>query len=305
MKTWSFLGVVATVLGMATFGVGCAAGAAEDADSSTSDLAQQKTILALGDSIAFAWDPTAPKVNGKVIASNYRGYADILGTRLGLAVENSACPGEASGSFLDAKADDNGCRQNRSEYRMHSDWGNAQTQMEYAIGSLQKSIAAGNPPELITLSIGGNDLLLVQKACKGWGPVAAGCQVAKLPFAEHAYGEHLEKIIKMIDDIGYRGTMAIVTTHAPDYSDAVANFALGRFNDEIRQSVDNVSKHLNMRVVVADGFGAFKVEADKHGGKTCETGLLVKNPDGKTCDIHPSLAGHEILANAIQKAVAE
>lgn len=296
---------MAAMVGMAAAGVGCAAQTGDDGESSSSDLSQQKSLLALGDSIAFAWDPTAPLVDGKVIASNYKGYSDILGERLGLAVENSACPGEASGSFLDKSADDNGCRKNRTQYKMHSDWGNAQTQMDYAVASLQKSIAAGNPPELVTLSIGGNDLLLLQKSCEGWGFVTSGCLLGKLPFAEHAYGEHLEKIIETIDDTGYRGTMVIVTTHAPDYSDAIANIGLGRFNDEIKESIKHASEHLNMRVVVADGFGAFKKEADKHGGKTCETGLLVKNPDGKTCDIHPSLAGHKVLADAIQAAIAE
>ena len=295
------LGVFAAVVAMA----GCSASAGDDGESSTANLSQQKTLLALGDSIAFAWDPTMPTVNGHVDATKYRGYADILGERLGVAVENSACPGEASGSFLDAKAEDNGCRQNRTQYKMHSDWGTAKTQMEYAVSSLQKSIAAGNPPEIVTLSIGGNDLLLLEKSCKSWGFVTAGCEVAKLPFAEHAYGSHLEQIIKTIDDTGYRGTMVIVTTHAPDYSDMVANFGLGRFNSEIRESVKHVQEHLNMRVVVADGFEAFKKEADKFGGKTCETGLLVKNPDGKTCDIHPSLAGHKVLADAIQAAIAE
>jgi lysophospholipase L1-like esterase len=301
MKAFAWLGAFAAVAAMA----GCAANSGEDADSSTADLAQQKTILALGDSIAFAWDPTAPRVDGKVVASNYRGYAEMLGERLGLAVENSACPGEASGSFLDKNAEDNGCRKNRTEYKMHTDWGTAETQMEFAVSSLKKSIAAGNPPELVTLSMGGNDLLLLQKACKGWGFAEAGCDVVKLPFAEHSYGAHLEQIIKTIDDTGYRGTMVIVTTHAPDYSDAIANFGLGRFNGEIRESVKHVSEHLNMRVVVADGFEAFKAEADKFGGKTCETGLLVKNPDGKTCDIHPSAAGHKVLADAIQAALAE
>ena len=111
MKAWTWLGAVA--IGMAM--VGCAAQTGEDGESSTSDLSQQKSLLALGDSIAFAWDPTAPLVDGKVIASNYKGYSDILGERLGLAVENSACPGEASGSFIDRSADENGCRKNRTK----------------------------------------------------------------------------------------------------------------------------------------------------------------------------------------------
>ena len=304
MKAWSVFGAVSAVAVLGMAAIGCAANAGDEDGSTTSDISQQKSMLALGDSIAFAWDPTLPKVNGKVETSKYRGYADMLGERMGLAVQNSACPGEASGSFLDKNAEDNGCRDNRTQYKMHTDWGNAATQMDFAVNALKTSIANGTPPEFVTLSMGGNDLLLLQKHCKGWGFAQSGCDLVKLPFAEHSYGEHLETIIKTIDATGYRGTMVIVTTHAPDYSDKVANFGLGRFNGEIKESIKHVQEHLGMRVVVADGFAAFKAEADKFGGKTCETGLLVKLPDG-SCDIHPSQAGHKVLADTIQAALAE
>jgi hypothetical protein len=98
--------------------------------------------------------------------------------------------------------------------------------------------------------------------------------------------------------------MVIVTTHAPDYSDMIANFGLGQFNGEIVSAMNDIKSHVQMTVKVADAFAAFKVEAEKHGGKTCDTGLLIKNPDG-TCDIHPSQAGHELIANTIEAALKE
>ena len=39
-----------------------------------------------------------------------------------------------------------------------------------------------------------------------------------------------------------------------------------------------------------------------HGGKTCETGLLISKGDG-TCDIHPTAEGHRVLADAVKKAL--
>ena len=297
MKSWSLF-LAASLL------AGCAATSDEEAGSSEANLTQDKSILALGDSIAFGWNPNLEKNDSKVVASNYHGYAELLGDRMGLRVENTSCPGEASGSFLDKGAEDNGCDKNRAAYKLHSTWGTAPTQIEVAVASLKKSIANGTPPEVVTLSIGGNDLLLMQRSCDGWGFAASGCLLGKLPFAEHSYGAHLESIIKTIDDTGYRGTMVIVTIHAPDYSDMIANFGLGRFNSEIRESVSHVSEHLGMTVKVADGFAAFKTLADKHGGKTCETGLLIKNADG-SCDIHPSAAGHALLADTIANALAE
>ena len=57
-----------------------------------------------------------------------------------------------------------------------------------------------------------------------------------------------------------------------------------------------------MDLRIADGFASFKTYADQHGGKTCETGLLISNGDG-TCDIHPTQQGHEVLAKTILDAV--
>ena len=237
-----------------------------------------------------------------VVASNYKGYTDLIGQRLDLHVDNSACPGEASGSFLDKTAEDNGCRANRAAYKLHTDWGTATTQMDFVVSYLKTAIANGNPPELITMSIGGNDGLLLQKDCTDWGFAASGCDLDEAPLrGQHHYKDHLETVLKTVDGTGWRGTFVLVTTHAPDYSDAIANFGLTHFNDEIQNSIGDTQKGLGMKVVIADAFGAFKDKASAFGGKTCETGLLIKLPDG-TCDIHPSPAGHQLIADQIQKA---
>jgi lysophospholipase L1-like esterase len=153
------------------------------------------------------------------------------------------------------------------------------------------------------MTLGGNDLLRVKADCKLPFILGPGCELARLPFREHTYGENLENIIRTIHRAGYRGKLVLVNTYAPDYSDAVANFALGRFNDEMRDSVSDVHDDVpGLDVRIADAFSAFKTRADAHGGKTCETGLLISNGDG-TCDIHPTADGHAVLAQAILDAI--
>src|SRR4051812_17361312 len=69
------------------------------------------TYLALGDSIAFGYDPSTDH-------SSDAGYPELLAQRRGLALSNAACPGEASGGFLSETGDDNGCRENRMKYAL-------------------------------------------------------------------------------------------------------------------------------------------------------------------------------------------
>ena len=177
------------------------------------------------------------------------------------------------------------------------------TQVDFATAYVRKAMAAGHPPELITLTIGGNDLLLLEKHCTLPGLLNAGCKLARLPFYVHDYGEHLAKLLLAIDATGYEGTLVLVTTYAPDYSDHIATIALEQMNGELTEHVASITSQLHgLKVRIADGYGAFKAHAEEHGGKTCETGLLIKNDDSKTCDIHPTAAGHQVLADAILAA---
>ncbi len=293
-------------------GLSCAIAACSGAGGGTDEAGQEvgnaPHILALGDSMAFGWDPLLQPDPTKVVASNYRGYAELLGARHGYVVDNASCPGEASGSFIDANQSDNGCRANRAAYRMHLDWDSyvghhVGTQLELVETYLQRSVAAGTPPKLITMSLGGNDLLLLQKACQLPGPLKGGCELVRLPFFAHGFEEHIESIFAAIESSGYRGPVAVLTTYAPDYNDHIANLGLGAFNDKLREAVGHAKDdHPDLHIVVADGYAAFKEHADKVGGKTCATGLLIKLPDG-SCDIHPTQLGHQVLAQAIEDAV--
>jgi hypothetical protein len=56
--------------------------------------------------------------------------------------------------------------------------------------------------------------------------------------------------------------------------------------------------------IIADGFGAFAVASTAYGGDTCAAGLrIVVSSTPLTCDIHPSPAGRDLLAQAIVNAL--
>jgi lysophospholipase L1-like esterase len=256
-------------------------------------------ILALGDSITFGWDPHIAPDPADVVPSRYINYATLVGEALGAAVDNGACPGETSSHFLRADGEDNGCAENRALYDLHTSWGAAPTQLEFALDYLRRAVAAGRPPELVTMSIGGNDLLRVVENCKLPGPLGPACMALRFPFYERAFGENLERLMIAIDATGYHGKMVILTTYAPDYSDLAFRFALERFAGKLRASIEAVRGKLGgLDVRVADGYAVFAEAARAHGDKTCLTGYLIPNPDG-TCDGHPSRAGHRALADEV------
>ena len=289
-----------TVVVAASFALPACSAPGEDASTSDEDVtaARRPRVLALGDSMAFAWDPTVERDPSRVDASRYRGYAEVVAARLGATADNAACPGETSSHFVRAEGEDNGCAQNRAAYALHVDWAGARTQLDFVVAYLART-----KPALITLSLGGNDLLRVEENCKLPSIVGAGCKLVRLPFFERGYGENLETIMRAIHASGYRGKMVLLTTYAPDYSDPLATFALRRFNEEIRETAEDVRRQLDgLDVRVADGYAAFEARAAAHDGKTCATGLLIANGDG-TCDIHPTRDGHDVLADAILDAI--
>jgi hypothetical protein len=53
---------------------------------------------------------------------------------------------------------------------------------------------------------------------------------------------------------------------------------------------------------VADGFTAFRLASLRSGGDPCAAGLLIALPGGG-CDVHPTAAGHRVLAAALAVAV--
>jgi lysophospholipase L1-like esterase len=247
--------------------------------------------LALGDSIAFGFSPLLPY---SPPFTQFVGYPESTAAARGLSVTNAACPGETSASLLDAAAPDNGCHTAPFyfEQGLHVPYGAATSQIDYATAFL-----AGHPSTaLVTLDIGGNDLLLVQNAC-GTGTSADVCIAEALPGTVAAYARNLGEILGRLRGTGTRARIVLLTQYATNYQDPTQLAALSSLNTEITAVA---ALH---GAVVADGYGAFLTASLSTLGDPCTAGLLIVLPDG-TCNIHPSPAGRQVLTNAVLEALA-
>ena len=266
--------------------VGC--GAAAEGDSSIgfdeslnggSTASAKARYLALGDSIAFGYSPL---VTTRADPGAYRGYPEIIGSVRGNSVDNAGCVGETSGSLLSATAADNGCRQWKAAFSLHADY--ETTQIEFA----ESYIGAHPSTAFVTIDIGANDLLLLQKSCLG----DAACIQAALPGVLGAYAQNLGATYARLRAVGFAGKFVALTLYATNYNDALSVGAITALNQTMAAVTAGAGG------VVADGFDAFKTVATKSKGDACAAGLLIKLANG-TCDIHPSEKGQGILAAAV------
>lgn len=253
-----------------------------------------RTYLALGDSVAFGYVPP-----NAVPAPNYQnprsfvGYPEFLARKLHERVANASCPGETSTSMLVVGAPSNGCENSpgspvgyRTLYPLHVHYRG--TQMAYAL----RFLLLHRHTRLVTIDIGANDAFLCQETtadqCSSSAELlgVAGQITANLGTIFHDL-RHVAR---------YRGPIVVLTYYSLSYSDPAA-IASAQFLDSTIASATTANGG-----IVADGFGAFQGPSAAFGGDPCAAGLLIKLPDG-TCNIHPSPAGHRLLAAAIAKAL--
>lgn len=253
--------------------------------------------MALGDSIAFGYNPAASKDDPTAFLS----YAQVYAEQRGSEVVNLACPGETSGSLAVRGAADNGCRDWRSKHPLHFDYGSEAdgmdtsglTQLQVAVHYLQDDTKP--MPDVITLDIGGNDLLLASKACPaGDSSCLLGLVPSILSTVLPQAQQHVETLFKALRGAGYTGKIIVLTTYALDYSDQVSTFAIDDLNKVLRTAASEYDAE------IADGYAAFAKAAAN--GSACTAGLLYPLTDG-TCDIHPSVPmGATVLAGALSAA---
>lgn len=252
------------------------------------------TYLALGDSVAFGYVPPqavpTPDYNDP---HSFVGYPELLARRLHEHVVNASCPGETTASMLVAGAQSNGCENSlgspvgyRTFYPLHVRYRGTQTQ--YALHYL----AFHRDTRLITIDIGANDALLCQEttADQCTSPVEFAGVTAQIT-------SNLGTILHDLRlEAHYRGPIVVLTYYSLSYSDPA--------QIQSTQALDSVIAGTATAngATVADGFGAFQAPSLAAGGDPCAAGLLVKLPDG-TCNIHPSRAGHRLLARAIVEAL--
>jgi lysophospholipase L1-like esterase len=252
------------------------------------------TYLALGDSVAFGYVPpqAVPPPNYQS-AHSFVGYPEDVAQALRIRVWNASCPGETTDSMLVAGVVSNGCENSpasatgyRTLYPLHVQYQG--TQMEYAL----KYLAVHRHTQLVTIDIGANDVFLCQETTKD------GCTSAvEIQAVLQEIQADLTAIYTQIRDVGhYQGPLVALTYYSLSYSDP-AQVASTQLLDSVIASVTKA-----FRGKVADGFAAFEGPSAAVGGSPCAAGLLIKLPNG-TCNIHPSPAGHLLLAQAIEDVV--
>jgi hypothetical protein len=249
------------------------------------DSNRPQTYLALGDSVAFGMNPLVDPTN----ASNFVGYPTPVAAALKESLTNAACPGESSGHFLSLSAPDNGCEGWRFylNYPLHVSYDT--TQMQFADSYLKS-----HPKTLVvSIDMGANDLFVLEHSCNE----AVACILAGLPNMLTTLGANLNTIyshIRTLDD--YHHKLVALTYYSTDYSDTTTTYVISQVNQVVAQ------RTLAWGGVVADGFGAFAAASTPYGGDTCAAHLRIPLPTGG-CDLHPSVAGRNLLAQAIVNAL--
>jgi lysophospholipase L1-like esterase len=280
-------GLVAFVLVAVVF-AGAVPAAAADNEASE--------FLALGDSVAFGFDPLVDFSDPE----NFIGYPEALARLLKTDVVNASCPGEASGGFISlASPLDNGCfgfrfgTPQHPPFPLHEEYGTAQ--LDFAVRFLRHHPKT----RLVTIDLGANDLFVLQRKCLG-DPDPA-CTAKGIPTTLQTLGANLGEIYRRIRvDAGYQGQIVALTYYARDYTDLQEVQVIAALNSVVEAAT------LFFGGKVANGFDAFLAASAAAGApfKPCAAGLLIRLPAPTlTCDVHPSPAGRDVLARAIKPLV--
>ena len=249
-----------------------------------------ESYLALGDSYAFAYNPIVVASGQASDPTKFRGYTDLVGMATGLHLTNAACPGETSQSMITGERPDNGCQDYRALFPLHTDYRGAQ--LKFALHFLRTH----HDTDLVTLQIGGNDVLVLLKQCSG----NTGCVLNGLGPVLATMKANLDTIYDAIRNRAhYEGTIVAVPYFSFNYNDTGLTTITTFLDDAVK------AEALEHGAKVADVFSAFAAASAKFGGVPCFAGLQVitappsaTNPF-PTCDIHPSAAGHAVIAAAV------
>ncbi len=254
---------------------------------------RSQEYLALGDSVAFGFSPLADPTN----ANNFIGYPNTVAAKLKETLTNAACPGETSSHFINLSGSDNGCGTWRLNFPLHVTYSSPkQTQLAFADTFLQS-----HPKTLVvSIDIGANDLFVLERACGGsTTPTEIQCILTGLPAMLATLSANLNTIYGHIRNLDrYHHKLVALTYYSLNYSDPVSTNVISQVNQVV------ANRTLAWKGIVADGFDVFADASKAYGGDTCAAGLrIVVSSTPLTCDIHPSPAGRDLLAQAIVKAL--
>jgi hypothetical protein len=248
--------------------------------------------LALGDSVAFGFNPLLVQAGLAGDPRVFVGYPDIVAQALGLSLTNSSCPGETTGGFQSVT---NGQDFRCLGYRfglglpLHVNYPGAQ--LAFALTFL----ATHPNTHLVTMDLGANDVFKLQTDVCGGNPT---CISNGLPAVLAGIDANLRLIFGEIRNVAhYHGLIVTLTYYGLTY-DPAAQAGTKALNAPI------IDATLANGGLVASGFDAFKGPALANGGSSCAAGLLIVLSPGN-CDVHPTPLGRNLLAGAIVNAVEQ
>src|ERR1019366_7131281 len=226
---------------------------------------------------------------------------EILDPRVPKQEINLSCPGQTSASFLDGRSATEVPGENceslrgwKADLPLHNSY--TGTQADYAVSRL----LANKSIDLVTISLGGDDLLFVQYTCGGPADLNfVTCVQGALSDPKGAlfkYGNNLGTILAKIRyQAQYTGTIVLVKYFATS-TDPLVKQAIGALNRVMAQ----VGSKFGAKV--ADAYTAFQIASIPYGGDPCKAGLLVRlSPT--TCDVHPTRLGQNVLATTVLIAI--
>lgn len=253
-----------------------------------------QSYLALGDSVPFGYSPLKNPADADVFV----GYPEIVAERLDLKDVNATCPGEATGGFLSLTGVDNSCRAFRAIAPLHVHY--KTSQMDFAIKYLRSHKQSTS---LITLTLGANDFFHLQNVCTALhqgdpDPVAAitKCVNDGIPAMLATMFANLNTIFLKLRATGYHGLIVAVTYYALDYRNTSGSVLL----NTPMTGAANANGAL-----IASGLEAWRATAmaPPANGDSCVAGLLIRT-SATGCDVHPTPAGRDLLANAVIQTIA-
>ncbi len=280
--------VTSAALAVATCGALAVALPADASSHFDRPVSAGSHYLALGDSVAFGYrEPANTPPPNYADPTSFVGYPENIGAELAVRTVNLSCPGETSASLIDDHAPSYACETPtgyRTNFPLHVKY--RSSQLDYGVRFLQRHADT----RLVSLMIGANDGFLCQAT------TADHC-ASELPEVLAKIRANVTTILNRIRHVArYRGQLVIVNYYSTNYTDPVQNAQ----SQALNQAMDSAAKPFH--VVIADGYGTFQRAAVQAGGDTCAAGLLTKLTTGG-CGVHPSIAGQELLAGAVERVV--
>jgi len=256
----------------------------------SSPLTRGSTYLALGDSVSFGYQEATviPKPDYSNPAS-FPGYPEQIGKALHVGVTNLACPGETSGSPINASALSNGCENAyRKAFPLHVRYRGSQ--LDNAVSFLRRHPNV----RLVSLMIGANDLFV----CQAHTPQHCLARAEQRPVLSQIT-RNVRRILSAIrDQAHYQGQLAVVNYYSLNYASPLINAQSKLLNT----AQDAGAKGFDVRFV--NGYSEFRAGSVKFGDQPCLAGLLnqLGGVAGR-CGVHPTYAGQALLAQAVLKAI--